>query len=239
MARRTNGSFVDLAVERSGERRQRGVDAAVVVDRTCCLGHDVLVLIGEEARHARVLHPAQRDDRRDAHGAVGMAGQRRDLVRRANAGQRERARVPEVHVLVVVRRQHRDDRLDGRPILDATECLGGEEPRARRSVAQQRRRTAQRAARSRTIAEQLRRLRANLGVAVPEELDERTRLTSVLECQLVQAPHAVDARELVAVLPCGGEQLGGGVAVDELELRLLANAHVGVTEQSGEIGDGA
>jgi len=226
---------VDLALERRGERRKRTLDAPVIVDRACRLGDDVLVLIGEEARHARVLHPAQGDDRRDAHAAVRVRGQRRDLIRRADARQRERASVAKVDVLVVVRREHRDDRLDGRPILDATEGLGGEESYARRRVTQQRDvlRSGRRIVH---VTEQLRGLRADLGVAILEELDERTRAARILERELVQPPDAVDTRELVAVLPRDREQLGGGVAVDELELRLLTNAHVGVTEQRDEIG---
>jgi hypothetical protein len=81
----------ELAVERRGELRQSALDATIIVDRAGGLGRDVLVLVGEETRHARVLQPPQRDDRRDAHGAVLV---RREIGDRVAGPMRESASAP-------------------------------------------------------------------------------------------------------------------------------------------------
>ena len=125
------------ALERGSQLRERALDAAIVVDRARGLGDD------NSSWSARKRATPASFRRRSATTAArrtprdGLVESADDRVRGADARERERAGVPEVHVLVVVRREHRHDRLDRRPVSDAAERLGGEESHARRRIAEQ------------------------------------------------------------------------------------------------------
>ena len=55
------------------QRRQRRRDPAIVVDGAGGVGHDALVGVGQEARHAGVAHAPQGDDRRQPDGTPTRA----------------------------------------------------------------------------------------------------------------------------------------------------------------------
>src|SRR5687767_13097689 len=141
----------------------------------------------------------------------------------ANSRERERAGMSQVDVFVIVFGEHCDKRLDRWPVPDATERLGGEEPWARHRVEQHGDELTRRRGVTQ-VADQLRRLGADLRIAVLQETDQRSCKRDVSACKLADPPQPVDARELVTRLTRGSEKLVRRAAIDELELGLRAHA---------------
>ncbi len=192
---------------------------------------DLLVAVGEEARHARrgcsrrrATTAAMRTpfDACVDSAASAAASPMRD--------ERERARVSQQRVLVVVGREHLDDAAPAGLCASRPERLGGEEAGTRRGILQQRRHERVRGRRVPDVAEHLRRLRANLGVADRRGTRRvRRRASASASRELRDAPERrarvrADGR---AALARGGERLHVAAA-HELELRLLPDPHVGV-----------
>ena len=112
---------------------------------------------------------------------------------------RESARLPaclRFDVPVVVVGEHLDEGGDRRPVGQPPERFGGEEPRARRVVVEQRQQRIGGSAITH-IADQPGGLRPDLGIGIVEELREQRRVLRVLTSELRDAPQAVDPRELV------------------------------------------
>src|SRR3954466_3596279 len=121
--------------------------------------------------------------------------------------------MPEIDVLVVVCPEHRDDRLDRRLVTDAAKGLGREESHAWTRVAQHGLKRTRRTSIT-DIADELRRLRANLRIAIGEQVRHRRDLPRVLSGELADTPDAVNACELVVRLACSCNQFTGRIAID-------------------------
>ena len=228
-------------VEEARQRRQRAGDAALVVDRPRRFGDDELVRVGEVLRDAFTAKAPERDDggKTDAARRVRVKSVHRGD---AEPRQRERAGVAEVHVLVVVLREHvhergRDTRLGA---ADSAERFGGEEPHARRT-SRERRDERGDGRRITGVAEHLRGLCPHFRLAVTEKRDQRGRLARVGARELAQSPNRMQSCEVGALQPCAARLAARGrderrlvAAADQLELAAQPHAHVGVAEPVAE-----
>jgi hypothetical protein len=215
--------------------RERVRDTAVVVDGTRRLGHHQLVAVTQEHCGARVPHAPERDYRGETHGSRRVLGERDHGFGSTDPCEREGAGMPQIHVLVIVCREHLDDRCNRRPVRDAAERFGREKARPRRRIAQQRDQLAGRGGVP-EVADQLRCLRPDFRIAIPQESDECTSEPRIPARELADAPQPVDACELMRRLPRGCDQLVGRPAIDELELCFRAHAHVSMLEQRQQVG---
>jgi len=119
-----------------------------------------------------------------------VARERLERFRIADRRQRQDAHLLQVHVVAVVVGEHVDDRGRGRLVARARDRLGGEVAGARLRVHQQRQ-ELRRQRGGLDVADQARRLGADLAVLVGQELGEDRRLRGLLPRQLRQTPERV------------------------------------------------
>ncbi len=143
--------------------------------------------------------------------------------------------MPQEHVAVVVVGEHPDERGPGGLVREPAERLRGEEPHARRAVREQR---EQRAAGRRVphVADELRRLRGDLGIGVAEERQQRGGALAIRARELTEAPETVDAAQPVRRVARRDHERLRVAPARQLELRLEADPHVGVPQQRREVG---
>jgi hypothetical protein len=143
--------------------------------------------------------------------------------------------VSEIDVLVIVRFEHAEDRLDGKSVLDSPERLRCEEPDPSRPVTEEREEKGCCGSVA-DITQELGCLRSNLGFGVAEEGDEEGCPGRIRTSKLSDPPETVDPSEEGAPTPGSLRERLIVIPLHELELGLGANSHILMSEQSEELG---
>ncbi len=211
----------------------------LVVDRARGLEPHERRLVLEELRDARIAAATEDDDGHEAH-VDGRILRRRDqpFARRGILQPGDRA---EAQRRIAFARPARelDQGLDGGRLLDAAQSQGGEEPDARVRILEELHEAVGGSGLAQ-VAEDPRRLRAYLRVAVGEPRQERVAARGgIAAAHDAHPPHAVERREERHRAPGRLAQRREAflAARRELELRFLPHALVFVREEAGELGD--